>query len=733
MSEQAGHYIVLLSLHGLIRAKNLELGRDADTGGQTKYVVELASALADEPSVERVDLMTRLIEDARVSPDYAQPHEQISDKAHIVRVPFGPRRYLRKESLWPHLLGFVDGALQHFRDIGRTPDIVHGHYADAGMVAAQLAALLNVPMVFTGHSLGHEKKRRLLDDGSSKEEIERRFNIIRRIDAEETALENAALVIASTEQEAHEQYARYDAYRKTRTAVIPPGVDLSRFHPPRRFAARPAVYNRIAKFLRHPLRPWILALSRADERKNIRTLVDAYGGSEELQNRANLVIVAGNRDEIGKLDEGPRKVLRDLLLRIDRYDLYGKVAYPKHHDPEEVPQIYRLTARSGGVFINPALTEPFGLTLLEAAASGVPVVATDDGGPRDILERCKNGLLVDPLDAEGMAKALLDAISDRTRWRRWQGAGLRAVDKHYAWRGHAKRYLREVEKILGRPRRRKYPAPKTRLTKVDRILVTDVDNSLLGDDEALAALAAKLEKARGLVAFGVATGRSLQSAVGALRKAGAPKPDFWITSVGTAIHYGEQLAADREWARNINWRWDADAVKRALQEAPGLELQGRAEQTPFKVSYYIDPRTALPIPDIERRLRKRELRCKVVFSLGQYLDIIPVRASKGLAIRYLANRWGVPMERVLVAGDCGNDIEMLIGRSLGVVVANHSDEIDALRDQENIFFASTGHAAGILEGVEHYGFFGSLDLSETGKAKQKSERNEEQAEALAGA
>ena len=725
MSERAGTYIVLLSLHGLIRAENLELGRDSDTGGQTKYVVELAAALAAESSVERVDLMTRLVEDARVSPDYARTHEQISDKAHLIRVSFGPRRYLRKESLWPHLLGFVDGALQHFRDIGRTPDIVHGHYADAGMVAAQLAALLNVPMVFTGHSLGHEKKRRLLDDGVSEEEIERRFSISRRIDGEETALENAALVVASTQQEAQEQYARYDAYRKTRTAVIPPGVDLSRFHPPRRFAGRPAVYGRIAQFLRHPDRPWILALSRADERKNIRTLVDAYGGSEELQQAANLVIVAGNRDDLATLDEGPRKVLRDLLLRIDRYDLYGRIAYPKHHAPEEVPEIYRLTARSGGVFINPALTEPFGLTLLEAAASGVPVVATDDGGPRDILDRCKNGLLVNPLDADGMAQALLSALSDRPRWRRWQGSGIRAADRYYTWKGHAKRYLREVEKILGRPRRRKYSAPKTRLTKVDRILVTDVDNSLLGDDEALAALRAKLEAARKMVAFGVATGRSLQSAVSALRKAGAPKPDFWITSVGTEIHYGDQLAADREWARNINWRWDPEAVKRALQAAPGLELQAKAEQTAFKVSFYIDPRAALPIPEIERRLRKRELRCKVVFSLGQYLDVIPVRSSKGMAIRYLANRWGVPMERVLVAGDCGNDIEMLTGRSLGVVVANHGDEIDALRDQENIYFAQAGHAAGILEGAEHYGFFGSLE------AKRQEERSETLAEALA--
>src|SRR5690606_16023806 len=117
------------------------------------------------------------------------------------------------------------------------------------------------------------------------------------------------------------------------------------------------------------------------------TLLDAYGQSPELQDLANLVIVAGSRDDVEEMDKGPRGVLTDLLLRIDRYDLYGKVAYPKRHEPDEVPEIYRAAARSGGVFVNPALTEPFGLTLLEASASGLPVVATDDGGPREILGR----------------------------------------------------------------------------------------------------------------------------------------------------------------------------------------------------------------------------------------------------------------------------------------------------------------------------------------------------------
>jgi sucrose-phosphate synthase len=135
-----------------------------------------------------------------------------------------------------------------------------------------------VPLVFTGHSLGHEKRRRLLDSGMKPDRIESRFHISTRIDAEERALSNAALVIASTRQEAAEQYARYDGYRKTRTAVIPPGVDLNRFHPPKRHQPRRRSNNASRASWSALTSPWILTIARPDERKNFPALIDAYGG-----------------------------------------------------------------------------------------------------------------------------------------------------------------------------------------------------------------------------------------------------------------------------------------------------------------------------------------------------------------------------------------------------------------------------------------------------------------------
>ena len=106
-----------LNIHGLLRSHDLELGRDADTGGQTLYVLELVKGLASRPEVDQVDLLTRLIQDRRVSSDYSQRIERIVNGANILRLPFGPKRYLRKELLWPYLDDLADQIVQKFDPI----------------------------------------------------------------------------------------------------------------------------------------------------------------------------------------------------------------------------------------------------------------------------------------------------------------------------------------------------------------------------------------------------------------------------------------------------------------------------------------------------------------------------------------------------------------------------------------------------------------------------------------
>ncbi|TVP89211.1 MAG: HAD-IIB family hydrolase [Thioalkalivibrio sp.] len=707
-----GLYLVLISVHGLIRAHNLELGRDADTGGQTLYVVELARALARHPEVGRVDLLTRRVVDTRVANDYAEREEDLGDGARIVRIDCGPRRYLHKERLWPHLDCYADNALDHIRRVGLRPDVIHGHYADSGYVATRLSNLLGVPMLQTGHSLGRVKRERLLANKTREADLESRYNISVRIQAEEEALAHAHRVIASTQQEVDEQYAVYDNYQPSRMVVIPPGTDLSRFHPPKRGQHRPPIWPSIARFLERPERPLIMALSRADERKNIRGLVDAYAGSEWLRAHANLLIVAGNRDNIADLDKGARQVLKDLLLRIDRHDLYGKVAYPKHHQSDDVPDLYRLVASTRGVFVNPALTEPFGLTLIEAAASGAPIVATNDGGPQEILSRCHNGVLVDPLDPPGIAAAIETILGDRQLWRRFSDQGLKGVREHYSWDGHAARNVRLIKR-LGREvkrARREQRSVSGRLADVDRAVLTDIDNTLIGDPGALKALLAWIRKHRAEVAFGVATGRRLESAQEALARHGVPAPDLWITSVGAEIHYGAEATPDKGWERHISHRWRPDRLREVLLDRPGLSLQPEVDQRPFKVSFFVDPEEFEGVAAIERLLYQADLNARVIHSHDMFLDVLPVRASKGLAVRYVAHKWGIPLEQVLVAGDSGNDEDMLRGRLLGVVVGNHHPELDKLRGYERIYFAEAMHARGILEAVEYFDLLNRCDV-----------------------
>lgn len=707
--DKTGLRLVLISIHGLIRGRDLELGRDADTGGQTLYVVELARALARRPEVAAVDIFTRRIVDPLVSDGYARRHEPISDKARIIRLDAGPDGYLPKEALWEHLDSFADNALAFVRAEGHTPDIVHSHYADAGYVGRRLAAQLDVPLVHTGHSLGRVKRRRLLAAGLTREVIEARYQMTRRVRAEEDTLASAELVIASTADEVEEQYALYDHYQPDRMHIVPPGVDFDRFHPPGADESASPIARSLARFLIDPERPQILAISRPDERKNLAALVEAFAESAVLREQANLVVVAGCREDVRDLGTGAQAVLTELLLDIDRYDLHGLVAYPKRHRREEVPVLYRLAAASGGVFVNPALTEPFGLTLLEAAATGLPVVATENGGPREIIANCGHGLLVDPLDSAALAAALVTILGNRDEWQRLSRQGLAGVRRHYSWEAHAERYLAILEPILGRgvpePARESTSGP---VPYQDRALFSDLDQNLLGDPEALARLARLVRANRKRAVFGIATGRSLESALQVMRRHEIPVPDVLISSLGTAIHYAPEFEPDAAWARHIDHLWTPQAVRDVLDDLPGLMRQPRHELTRFKISYYFDPAHAPPLDAIKSLLHQADQSVNVSVAFGQFLDVTPVRASKGMALRWVADRWEIPLGRVLAAGGSGADEDMMRGNTLAVVVANrHKRELREIHETDRIHFASASYAAGILEAVAHYDFYGA--------------------------
>ncbi|UCF30514.1 MAG: HAD-IIB family hydrolase [bacterium] len=718
-----GLYIQMFSIHGLVRHENPEMGRDADTGGQIKYVLELCRYLAGHRSVRQVDLFTRFIDDKILSDDYTVPIQEVEEGFRIVRIQCGGKKYMRKELLWPHLDEYIDKTIRFIKRENAIPDVVHGHYADAGYVAMQLSSSFGIPFVFTGHSLGRAKRQKLLDDGLESDEIERKYRIDHRIRVEENILRNADLVITSTHQEAEEQYGMYRFHEAPRYQVIPPGLDVDIFYPFYRdmveeqersdvaLHTRASIFQELNRFFVTPDKPLILALCRPDKRKNISGLIHAYGEDKELQTMANLAIYAGLRKDISEMEDNEREVLTEMLLLMDKYDLYGKMAIPKKHDFEhEVPELYRIAAQRKGVFVNPALTEPFGLTLLEAAAVGLPVVATNDGGPRDIFANCGCGQLIDPTDGKKIAAAIRKVLADGERWERFSKNGILNVRKHYTWISHTKTYMEEINDLLEEAKTsvKLSDIPMDpigrRLAGLNHFIITDIDNTLIGEDNSrLAEFLEIVRENRSRIGFGVATGRSLESAVHFLKQHKVEGLDVIISSVGSEIYYGAGNQPGIGWRTHISNKWDRKRIKGLLDGLPFLEYQEEANQRPFKISYNMaaDRDHLASVHDL---LLKNKCPYSLIYSHQKYLDILPYRASKGKAIRYLSYKWEIPLGNFLVCGDSGNDEEMLRGEPKAVVVGNYSPELEKLRGRRKIFFATKVNAGGILEALEHYNF-----------------------------
>ena len=718
-----GFYIQMFSIHGLLRSGNMELGRDADTGGQIKYVIELANAISQREEVRQVELFTRLISDRAVSSDYAKPVEHVNDKFKIVRIQCGGRKYRRKELLWPHLDEFVDKTIKYIKQQKMIPDIVHGHYPDAGYVAVQLSEIFGIPLIYTGHSLGRSKLHSLLNDGMKEPDIIKKYKIDYRIQIEEEILKHADLIVTSTSNEIKEQYGQYENKDVPQFKVIPPGLDVETFYPfyhdmlsetekdESEKYAQASVLEELNRFFMHPDRPLILSLCRPDKRKNIAGLITAYGEDLELQSMANLAIFAGIRKDISKMEDNERDVLTEILLLMDKYDLYGKIAIPKKHDFEfEVPELYRIVGDKRGVFVNSALNEPFGLSLIEAAACGVPIVAPNDGGPLDIIKNCECGLLVDTTETGEIGSAIKQIITDSEKWKQYSKSGIMNIRKHYTWETHAKTYVKEIKHVVESldTEKMKFAVPSDpigrRLAKLNYFIITDIDNTLIGEqNDHLDELLDLLKKHREIIGFGVATGRTIDSTKAYLEKHGVYSPDIIISSVGAEIYYGKNIHYAKGWDTHISAKWDREKIVNTLAELPFLTYQEEATQRQFKVSYNMQPGKDR-LPKIHEVLLRSKCRYMLIYSHDKYIDILPYRGSKGKALRYLSYQWEIPLNNFLVCGDSGNDEEMLRGDPLGAVVGNYSPELAKLKGQRNIYFAKQKYAGGILEAIGHYKF-----------------------------
>ncbi|MFB0612528.1 HAD-IIB family hydrolase [Aurantiacibacter poecillastricola] len=673
-------HIISLALGGCIKSEPVQYGITEDTGGHITYILGEMNALARHPLVTQAEIVTRLFDEPGLGECHAWPAETTPGGARITRIDSGNRRYLAKDALAADREAFTQALIDNLRARPRLPDCIHAHFADAADVARKVRKALGIPFVYTAHSLAIDKLDTL--DGNRAESLSG------RIDEETRAIQSADAIVASSRDECERQLLRYDGADATRIYRLRPGITQQTSGPDLDPARK-----LIAPFLREPGKPIILAIARPVEKKNLVALVEAYAADETLRERANLVILAGLRSGLDHGEDEQRRVIGGLLNAVDRHNLYGKVAYPPRHTQEEVQSLYALAAHGRGVFVNPALTEPYGLTLIEAATHGLPVVATRNGGPNDILAELEHGTLVDPRDTFAIAGAVGELLDDTALWQRKAARG-RTQSREMTWAAYAKGFVQLVQEISA-------PRPVARTGQTEEMLVCDIDNTLTGCVQGARHFGHHVERARGL-SFCIATGRSLVEARRILAEWELPRPEVLITSVGSEIYWAQQdgLHLDIDYAQRIGEDWQRDEIAQILAGMPNIVPQAPTEQRRWKLSYFAEDRRV--VATVSHELASAGLRARVVHSHSRLLDVLPLHAGKGAAVRHVANRLGIMADKVCAVGDSGNDLDMLRSCSNAVLVGNHDEDLRELVGLGNVYVAKRRHAGGALEGYLHH-------------------------------
>jgi hypothetical protein len=242
------------------------------------------------------------------------------------------------------------------------------------------------------------------------------------------------------------------------------------------------------------------------------------------------------------------------------------------------------------------------------------------------------------------------------------------------------------------------------------LLVTDLDHTLVGDDFAQEQLNAWLVEQRSQGSKLVySTGRSLVRYRELTQEAPLIDPDILIASVGTEIYPNLEDEPDPVWSEVLSINWDRDEIVATTVHFADLVPQPETEQCPFKVSFFLTEEASIEVlPQLETALQQRGLAVQLIYSSGKDLDILPRQANKGAAMKFIREALGFAPEQTLVCGDSGNDIALFAaGIERGVIVGNAQPEL--LRwHRENAsefrYLAKAECAAGILEGLEYFGF-----------------------------
>ncbi|MGB0713062.1 MAG: sucrose synthase [Gammaproteobacteria bacterium] len=485
--------MAILSPHGWFGQADV-LGRP-DTGGQIVYILDQVRALEREMrsrlmeqglNIEpRILIVTRLIPEAEGT-TCNQRLEQVAGTrgAQILRIPMRGDdgeilpRWISRFDIWPHLEGFAaDAEREVMAELGGRPDLIVGNYSDGNLVASLMARSLGVTQCTIAHAL--EKTKYLMSDlyWSDNEE---QYHFSCQFTADLIAMNMTDFIITSTFQEiagtrdsvgqyeAHRAFTLPGLYRVTngidvydpKFNIVSPGADESIYFPYTDTGRRlHHLRERIDALIdgqepdpdcRGALadagKPLLFTMARMDRIKNITGLVEWYGRNESLRNSANLLVVSGHVDPGRSGDDEEREQIQHMHDLMDRYGLDGQLRWlGKRLDKDLSGELYRAVADRKGAFVQPALFEAFGLTVIEAMATGLPTFATCFGGPLEIIEDDVSGFHIDPTHgdraAERMAEFMEACRDDESHWSRLSQGAIDRVEARYTWRLYAERMM----------------------------------------------------------------------------------------------------------------------------------------------------------------------------------------------------------------------------------------------------------------------------------------------------
>ncbi len=388
------------------------------TGGMNVYVRDF-SRMLDHFGVQ-VDVFTR-------SQDDCQPFikHEIGERGRVIHIPAGPERPLPVAGIEAYLDEFVEGVLDFAASEGARYDLIHSHYWLSGLVAEQLSdawaqAGERLPVVQMFHTLGHMKNRIASDDAQRAPQL--------RLDGEAHVIRVVDRLIAATPAEEAQLIELYGA-TPGKIRVIPPGVDLARFHPVDPLAAK-------ARVGMAPDQANILFTGRIEPLKGVDTLLEAVALLQqrhpETMRNASLTIVGGEPWADTLDDEMAR--LQEMRAALGLHDL---VTFAGAKNQDVLPDYYAAAE----MVVMPSHYESFGMVALEAMAMGTPVIASEVGGLAHLVQDGETGFHVPPRDPEALAACLHDLLT-QPALRRRLGQQAQTYAQRYDW-------CRVVEQMMG--------------------------------------------------------------------------------------------------------------------------------------------------------------------------------------------------------------------------------------------------------------------------------------------